>query len=50
VMNILILSAGGHAQVIADVLLCAHHVDNPAVSLGYLDDPKQTGLSVPMWS
>ena len=37
-MRVLILGAGGHAQVVADVLLCAHRAGDPAIPIGYLDD------------
>jgi FlaA1/EpsC-like NDP-sugar epimerase len=37
-LRILILGAGGHAQVVADILQCMGHVDPAVVSIGYLDD------------
>jgi sugar O-acyltransferase (sialic acid O-acetyltransferase NeuD family) len=36
--QILIIGAGGHAQVIADILLCAREHDNSIQPIGYLDD------------
>ncbi|MCC6457165.1 MAG: acetyltransferase [Caldilineaceae bacterium] len=36
--SILILGAGDHAQVIADILLCASEHDNSIQPIGYLDD------------
>ncbi len=36
--RILIIGAGGHAQVVADCLLRAHEGGVPAVPIGYLDD------------
>jgi sugar O-acyltransferase (sialic acid O-acetyltransferase NeuD family) len=37
-MGILILGAGGHAQVIADILLAASDQNNTSPPIGYLDD------------
>ncbi|MBA3942958.1 MAG: acetyltransferase [Herpetosiphonaceae bacterium] len=36
--RVLILGAGGHAQQVADVLLCAHEGDSDILPVGYLDD------------
>jgi sugar O-acyltransferase (sialic acid O-acetyltransferase NeuD family) len=36
--RILILGAGGHAQVIADILFCKSDASDPLVPIGYLDD------------
>ncbi len=51
-MKILILGAGGHAQVVADVFLCAHRAGDTAVPIGYLDDALhlqgQTRLGLPV--
>lgn len=51
-MKILILGAGGHAQVVADVLLCAHRAGSTTVPIGYLDDAPhlqgQTQLGLPV--
>lgn len=52
-MKVLILGAGGHAQVVADVLLCAHRAGDDAVPIGYLDDAPhlegRTRLGLPIW-
>ncbi len=37
-MRILILGAGGHAQVVADALHNAHAAGNPCQPIGYVDD------------
>jgi sugar O-acyltransferase (sialic acid O-acetyltransferase NeuD family) len=37
-MRILIIGAGGHAQVVADILLCAREKHNELEPIGYLDD------------
>jgi len=37
-MRVLILGAGGHGLVVADILLCAHRAGGVAVPIGYLDD------------
>lgn len=37
-MRVLILGAGGHAQVVADILLCARTPGSPVEPIGYLDD------------
>jgi sugar O-acyltransferase (sialic acid O-acetyltransferase NeuD family) len=37
-MRVLILGAGGHAQVVADILLCMRDAGAGLVPLGYLDD------------
>ncbi len=37
-MRVLIIGAGGHAQVVADILLCMHQEDGDTVPVGYLDD------------
>lgn len=37
-MRVLILGAGGHAQVVADILLCARERKSDIEPLGYLDD------------
>lgn len=34
----LILGAGGHAQVVADILLCANAAGSPVRPIGFLDD------------
>jgi FlaA1/EpsC-like NDP-sugar epimerase len=36
--RVLILGAGGHAQVVADILLRARDAGQPVVPMGYLDD------------
>jgi len=41
VMNVLIVGAGGHGQVVADILLCAYRAGSVAVPVGYLDDDPQ---------
>jgi sugar O-acyltransferase (sialic acid O-acetyltransferase NeuD family) len=50
--NILILGAGGHAQVVADILLRACEADHVAVPIGYLDDDskvrRETLLGLPV--
>jgi sugar O-acyltransferase (sialic acid O-acetyltransferase NeuD family) len=44
--RILILGAGGHAQVIADILTCSGEVDSSIQLIGYLDDnPQLSGQS-----
>lgn len=40
-MRVLILGAGGHAQVVADILLRSRDTGNALVPLGYLDDAPQ---------
>jgi sugar O-acyltransferase (sialic acid O-acetyltransferase NeuD family) len=51
-MRVLILGAGGHAQVVADILLCLRQAGEGLVPIGYLDDnPELTGqhlLSLPV--
>lgn len=43
-MRVLILGAGGHAQVIADILLRAHDAGSTVAPIGYLDDdPRLSG-------
>jgi len=43
-MHVLILGAGGHAQVVADILLQMHEQDSKILPVGYLDDnPALTG-------
>ena len=37
-MRVLIIGAGGHAQVIADILLCMQEHNNSVQPIGYLDD------------
>ena len=37
-MDVLIVGAGGHAQVVADILLRMKDVGHPVDVLGYLDD------------
>jgi len=37
-MKVLIIGAGGHAQVVADVLLCSHRAGGTAAPIGYVDD------------
>ncbi len=37
-MRVLIASAGGHAQVVADILQCMHEVIGDVVPIGYVDD------------
>lgn len=37
-MNVLILGAGGHGQVVADVLACMRQAGEDVSPLGYLDD------------
>ena len=36
--RVLILGAGGHAQVVADILLCVRSAGQPITPIGYLDD------------
>lgn len=40
-MRVLILGAGGHAQIVADILLRSHDAGSRAVPIGYLDDDPQ---------
>ena len=53
VMNVLIVGAGGHGQVVADILLCAYRAGSVAVPVGYLDDDPQhhgqTRLGLRVW-
>lgn len=43
-MRVIIVGGGGHAQVVADILLRAHEQSNPAWPICYLDDdPLLTG-------
>jgi acetyltransferase EpsM len=37
-VRVLILGAGGHAQVVADILLRAHQAGASAYPIGFLDD------------
>ena len=37
-MHVLIIGAGGHAQVVADILMRAREVGGPLEPVGYLDD------------
>lgn len=39
--RVLILGAGGHGQVVADVLAAAHQAGSPAFPLGFLDDDER---------
>ncbi|MCP4168941.1 MAG: acetyltransferase [Chloroflexi bacterium] len=44
--RVLILGAGGHAQVVADILLHMHQASDDIVLVGYLDDnPQLLGMS-----
>jgi len=36
--RVLIIGAGGHAQVVADVLKCVHDTGKNVIPIGYLDD------------
>lgn len=46
-MRVLIVGAGGHAQVVADILLCMRNANAEIVPVGYLDDDASlTGLSL----
>jgi sugar O-acyltransferase (sialic acid O-acetyltransferase NeuD family) len=51
-VKVLILGAGGHGQVVADVLLCAHRAGSAVLPIGYLDDAVrlqgQTILGLPV--
>ncbi len=51
-MRVLILGAGGHAQVVADILLRSHDAGSKVVPIGYLDDNpslwNQTFLGLPV--
>jgi sugar O-acyltransferase (sialic acid O-acetyltransferase NeuD family) len=43
-MDVLVLGAGGHGQVVADVLLCMHRAGDNIRILGFLDDdPRLVG-------
>jgi len=45
-MRVVIVGAGGHGQVVADVLLCAARAGSGVEPVGYVDDdPAQTGRS-----
>lgn len=45
--RVLILGAGGHAQVVADILLRASEAGAPVSPIGYLDDnPQRIGASL----
>jgi sugar O-acyltransferase (sialic acid O-acetyltransferase NeuD family) len=50
--RVLLVGAGGHAQVVADILLRIHQDDNDIVPIGYLDDNPglvgHTYLSLPV--
>lgn len=37
-VRVIIFGAGGHAQVVADILLRAHEQGAPAMPIGYIDD------------
>lgn len=44
--RVVILGAGGHAQVVADILLCMNKAGKPVLPITYLDDnPALTGQS-----
>lgn len=46
-MRVLILGAGGHAQVVADILLRAHQARASAYPIGFLDDnPELIGKTI----
>jgi sugar O-acyltransferase (sialic acid O-acetyltransferase NeuD family) len=51
-MRVLILGAGGHGQVVADALICAHQRGDPSRPIGYLDDDmhlcNQSRLGLPV--
>lgn len=51
-MNVLIIGCGGHAQVVADILMRARDAGEPIKPLGYLDDnadaDSQTLLGLPI--
>jgi sugar O-acyltransferase (sialic acid O-acetyltransferase NeuD family) len=38
ILKILIYGAGGHGQVVADILLCMRRSDQTVVTLGFIDD------------
>jgi UDP-3-O-[3-hydroxymyristoyl] glucosamine N-acyltransferase len=45
--RILILGAGGHAQVVADILMRAHEAGSNCKPIGFLDDnPSLTGTAI----
>ena len=45
--RVLVLGAGGHAQVVADILLRAHEVGADCQPIGFLDDnPSLTGKAI----
>lgn len=52
-MNVLILGAGGHAQVVAEAMWRAHEAGSPLRPIGYLDDDAalhgQERLGLPVW-
>jgi sugar O-acyltransferase (sialic acid O-acetyltransferase NeuD family) len=39
-MRVLVLGAGGHAQVVVDILRCAHQAGDAVVPIAYLDDDR----------
>jgi sugar O-acyltransferase (sialic acid O-acetyltransferase NeuD family) len=41
--KILIIGAGGHAQVVADIIIATHNFTKQLISIGYLDDNLQVG-------
>jgi acetyltransferase EpsM len=44
---VLILGAGGHAQVVADILMRAHEAGSDYKPIGFLDDsPSLTGTAI----
>ena len=51
--RVLIIGAGGHAQVVADILKCAHDAGEGVNPIGYLDDDSdligQTLLDLPVF-
>ena len=51
-MRVVILGAGGHAQVVADILLCMNKAGENVHPIAYLDDDPaligQTHLGIPV--
>jgi sugar O-acyltransferase (sialic acid O-acetyltransferase NeuD family) len=48
VIRVLILGAGGHAQVVADILMRSHESGIPIIPIGYLDDNASLHGSKPL--
>lgn len=48
-MKVLVLGAGGHAQVVVDALQCAHRAGGTAIPIGYVDDALHLQGQIKLW-